>query len=130
VNACAKNAKSIRVSRDIKLSKKAMITTLLIVQLIFLVIITMSALQSQRENFSQTTQFRKIAADRIKTLYYDIAGDISTLKDINASESSMQQYISFAETNVPAYYGVEIVINSSYLSLYDHSLEISKEGQI
>lgn len=112
------------------MNKKGIITTILVVQLIFLAIITMATIQSERETFAKNTQFKKIAAYRMTSLYTDVSGDISDLRQINSTDEAMDQYIDMVNSTVPMNYNLEINISDTSLSLYDKNLEIAKEGTI
>ena len=111
-------------------SKKAIISTLLIIQLVFLLLITMTNLQVERQNFSKSFQFKRIAAYKMYALYGDISNDIHNLKEINSTDSTIMSYVQMVNASVPKEYGLEININATHLYIHDRNLEISKEGSI
>ena len=111
-------------------SKKGIISTLLVIQLVFLLLITMSNVQLEKQKFSQEAQFNRIAAYKVYTLYGDVFNDINYLKQINATGNSIGQYVIVVNNYIPKEYGLETNINSTHIYIHDKYLEISKEGLV
>jgi hypothetical protein len=108
-------------------NKKAILATVLVVQLVLIILISVSMVRSERVLFAHKNEFSRLAAYRVADSYDNIEYDLSYLEARNATNQTMNTYISYVYTVFPTYSFLDFEVNRSYIRLQDHSLEIIKE---
>lgn len=112
------------------MSKKAIITTILVVQLVLLVLVTFSTLKYEKSSFQNDINIKNIAAFSMTSTYNAITEDMNNLKSKGADNETINQYIYFVNTTFNNYFSPDIKFNQTYLALYDKSLEMQKVGKL
>lgn len=112
------------------MSKKAIITTLLVIQLILLVLLTFSILKYQKESYWDTITVRSVEASRIASSFDSINEDIGYLKCRNADSSTLNAYISFVTMTFNNYSGAQITLSSNYMAIRESGLEMQMSGNL
>ena len=110
-----------------KSNKKAILATVLVVQLVLLVLITISIVRSDRIQFSHENDFRRLSAYRIADIADNLEYDMNYLKAKNSTNETFNSYLNFVYIVFPQYNFLEFQINRTYIKLADPSLELSKE---
>lgn len=110
--------------------KKGILSTILVIQLILLVLITFSNLQAKKETFNIESQYQRLGAYKLASSFYDIKYDKLYLMEKNATNQTIDEYISFVNRTYKSNFLLDVYINSSYLSIKDLKLEMEKEGEI
>lgn len=111
-------------------NKKGIISTILVIQLIFMTLIAMTSLRTERDNFVFENEFSRIAAHKIVFAFDDISGDISFLNEHGADAETIEEYVEMVNLTTEQYFLLEIELNSTYLILKDNLLDMEKEGEI
>jgi len=112
------------------MTKKGILSTILVIQLILLVLLTFSSLQAKRETFTIQNQYQRMAAYRIASSFADIYHDYEYLKDKNMSNDSLNDYISFVNSTFKEKFLLDIYFNDTHLIIEDKHLEMRKEGDV
>ncbi len=110
--------------------RKGILSTILVIQLILLVLVTFSSIQSKREIFVVENQYQRLSAYKMASSFYDIKYDMHYLREKNATSETIDNYLSFVNQTYKENYFLDIYINKDYLKLVDSSLEMQKEGDI
>jgi hypothetical protein len=110
------------------MNKKGIFATILVVQLLFLVILTISVVEHEKINFEYDKEYRRLAAYRINALYEDVEEGMAYLDLLNADTTTKNTYINYITTDFSDIHLIEIEFNGTYLKIYDSNLEIGKEG--
>ena len=118
------------MSAKIIKNKKGIISTILIINLIFMTLLAMTSLRTERDNFVFENEFSRIAAHKISFAFDDIQGDIIFLKENGAGEETINEYINMVDSTAEQYLLLDTHINSTYLILKDNLLDMGKEGEI
>jgi hypothetical protein len=108
-------------------NKKAILATVLVVQLILLILITVSTVRSDRIQFSHQNDFRRLSAYRIADVADNIQYDLTYIKSKNSTNETMTSYLNFLYIAFPQYNFLQFQINSTYIRLADPNLELLKE---
>ena len=109
------------------MNKKGIFATILVIQLIFLVILTIFVVQNERTRFEYEREYRVLSAYRISAIYDDVVEGLHYLQDKNADASTIDSYENFINTDFADFYGIDIEFNESYIKIADTNLEIVKE---
>lgn len=109
------------------MNKKGIFATILVIQLIFLVILTIFVIQNEQTQFQYDKEYRVVASYRIATIYDDIVEGLQYLQSKNATASTLNTYVDYINTDFADYYGIDIEFNESYIKIQDSNLEIVKE---
>jgi uncharacterized protein YpmS len=112
------------------LNKKRIFATILVIQLIFLVILTIFVVQNETAQFEHEKEYRTIASYRIASAFADIQEGTNYLRSLNADNTTLNAYNFFVNTTFGNYYKIDVQFNGSYLRISDSNLEIMKEGWI
>jgi hypothetical protein len=112
------------------MNKKGIFSTILVIQLIFLVLLSIYIIQDEKTMFEHEKEYRRLAAYRINGLYEDIEEGWIELDSnhLNANDETKQTYVEFINNEFADYNLIDIEFNSSYLKISDSNLEIVKEG--
>jgi hypothetical protein len=108
-------------------NKKGIFATILVIQLIFLVILTIFVVQNERIQFEHDKEYRVVASYRIAAIYDDVVEGLNYLHSKNANAETITDYVDYINTDFAEYYGIDIEFNESYIKIEDSSLEIVKE---
>lgn len=111
----------------VKLNKKGILATVLVVQLILLMLITVSVVRSDRIQFSHENDFRRLSAYRIADISDNLEYDMTYLKTKNSTNETFNAYLSYVYVIFPQYNLLDFQMNKTYIRLADQSLELSKE---
>jgi len=109
------------------MNKKGIFATILVIQLVFLVILTIFVVQNERVQFEYDKEFRVVASYRISAIYDDVVEGLNYLHSKNANAETITTYVDYINTDFAEYYGIDIEFNESYIKIEDSSLEIVKE---
>jgi len=112
------------------MNKKAIIATILVVQLVLLVLLTFSTLKYEKESFSNELTVTAVASFRLTSTYNAISEDMSYLRTKGADNETINQYIYFVNSTFNNYFNSEIKFNQTYLAITDKQLEMQKESDI
>lgn len=110
--------------------KKGILSTILVIQLILLLVFTISQLEYEKENFAVEQQFQRISAIKISSSFNNINRNVENLKNMNATDETFNLYINYVNNTYENIYFSHIFLNESYLKISDYVLEMSKEGLI
>ena len=110
--------------------RRGILATVLVIQLILLILVTFSTVQEKSASFAMTDKYHRLSAYRIASAFADIHHDIEYLKTLNATNETIDSYISFVNQTFKEEYLMDINISSSYLIIEDKALEMKKEGVI
>lgn len=115
------------------MNKKGIFATILVIQLIFLVLLTIFVIQNEKSNFEYEKEYRRLAAYRINAYYEDIEEDLNDLKTRlgmpnGVTQQTIDDYIAYVNQEFAQNNLVNIELNESYLKISDSNLEIVKEG--
>ncbi len=110
--------------------KKGILATILVIQLILLVLLTFTNLQTKRETFSVENQYQRISAYRMASTFADIEHDVYYLKSKNVTNKTLGGYIQFVNDTFEQMFLMDITFNTTYLVIKDTRLEMIKEGKI
>ena len=109
------------------MNKKGIFATILVIQLIFLVVLTIFVVQNERLQFEYDKEYRVVASYRIVAIYDDITEGLNYLHSKNANAQTITSYVDYINTDFADYYGIDIEFNESYIRIQDSNLEIVKE---
>jgi hypothetical protein len=109
------------------MNKKGIFATILVIQLIFLVVLTIFVVQNEKVQFEYDKEYRRVASYRIAAIYDDVIEGLDYLHDKNANSQTIDSYINFINTDFAEYYLIDIEFNESYIKIADDNLEIVKE---
>ena len=114
------------------MNKKGIFATLLVVQLVFLVILTLFVVQNEKIEFEHNKEYQRLASYRIASTYEDVQEGYIYLIDKNANSQAMISYENFINNEFSKYYLIDINLNitNNYLIIKDKNLEITKEGSL
>ena len=108
------------------MNRKAIITTLLVIQLILLVLLTFSVLKYQKNTYQDAINVRSVAAARMVSYFNAIGYDIGYLKCRGADNETLNNYTYFVRITFNNYSGAQITLNSTYMAIKDSGLEMQK----
>jgi hypothetical protein len=108
------------------MNKKAIISTILVVELILLILLTFSNLRVTRGNFSNELTVTRIATYRLSSTADGIAEDINYLKTKGADNDTLNQYISFVNTTFGSYFDTQLYLNQSTVLIKDRVLSMQR----
>jgi hypothetical protein len=111
----------------VKLNKKAILATVLVVQLILLALITISTVRSDKILFSHENDFRRLSAYRVADISDNLGYDLNYLTAKNSTNETFNLYLNFLYIVFPQYNFLDFQVNRTYVRLTDRNLEISKE---
>lgn len=111
-------------------SKKAIITTFLVIQLILLVLLTFSVIKFEKGVFLNEMTVTRISAFRLGSTFDSLEYDINYLDAMDADNETMSQYIYFVNSTFNDYFSSELSINKTHLEIKDPNLEIQKVSDI
>ncbi len=112
------------------MKRRGILSTILVIQLVLLLILTVSQIQSEKEHFSTQQQFERIAAYKISSSFENIRTNIEFLREINATEESINIYLEYVNNTYGGIYFTNIHLNQTHLILMDEAFEMRKEGLI
>jgi hypothetical protein len=112
------------------LNKKGIFATILVIQLIFLVVLTIFVVQNETAQFEHQKEYRRIASYRIASAFEDVQEGVNYLRSLNPDDATLAAYNTFVNSTFGSYYKIDIEFNGSYLKISDNNLEIVKEGWI
>lgn len=109
------------------MNRKGVFATILVIQLLFLVVLTIFVVQNERMQFEYDKEYRVVASYRIAAIYDDISEGLNYLHSKNADAATIASYVDYINTDFEEYYGIDIEFNESYIQIQDANLEIVKE---
>ena len=112
------------------MSRKAIITTILVVQLVLLILITFSTLKYEKSSFQNDINVENIASFSMTTTDNAIAEDVSNLKSKQADNETLNQYVYFVNNTFNNYFSSSISFNQTDLSIRDNNIEMQKVGKV
>jgi hypothetical protein len=108
------------------MNNKAIISTILVVQLILLILITFSTVKLEKDSFANTINVDRIAAFRLTSTYNAITEDMNNLAVKGADNQTINQYIYFVNSTFNNYFSSQVTFNQTYLAIRDQGLEMQK----
>lgn len=111
-------------------NKKAIISTILVIQLIVITLLAMTTLKTEREKFIFENEFNRIAAHKMYFSFEDISGDIAFLKESGAGQETIDEYTNMVENTAEECFLLQIELNDTHLILKDNLLDMEKGGLI
>ena len=112
------------------MNRKGIVATLLTIQIVLILITAFTLAISEKEEFDIQNRYQRIAAYRMMSSFEDISYDIEYLKDINSTNSTINDYIYFVNETFQDYFVVDIKVNQSFLKITDSEVEMTKWGNI
>lgn len=112
------------------MNRKAIITTILVVQLILLVLLTFSMLKYQKSIYQDAINVKSVAADRMESYFNAISYDIGYLQCRRADNATLNNFTYFVTITFNNYSGAQITLNSTYMKIVDSGLQMQKSDNL
>lgn len=110
--------------------RKGILSTILVIQLVLLLLLTLSQMQYEKEQFSTEQQFQRIATYKIASSFENIKSDAEYLRNINSTEETTTIYLEYVNNTYEDIYLTNILINETHIIITDNKFEMRKEGTI
>jgi 23S rRNA A2030 N6-methylase RlmJ len=110
--------------------KKAVLSTIIVIQLVLLLLLTFATVEEKKSSFIVLDRYHRVGAYRIASSFVDIKHDYEYLKLMNATDETVNEYLSFVNSTFEKEYLMKINITNGYLVIDDPALAMRKEGKI
>jgi len=108
------------------LNKKGIIISVLVVELIFLLLISFEELRSSRNIFIDDNSVRNIAAYKLSSIFNDIYSDYSSLIAYDSDNYTKDYYFNFINLNFKNYSEYNLNFLPQNLTISDDYFEMKK----
>ncbi|HDQ60011.1 MAG TPA: hypothetical protein ENN30_02350 [Candidatus Woesearchaeota archaeon] len=112
------------------MNKKGILATLLVIKIVLMLITTFSLAIAEKEDFSISNQYQRIASYRLTSSFEDISSDMQYLKNLNATQDSLDEYMAFVDETFSDYFVIDLELNQTFLTITDSNLEMIKRGKV